>query len=330
MSNPKGQHFIPRLHLQHFAGVQPKGHVWTYTKADGKKFSRMPEETAKQTHFYSVEAPDGSYDLRIEEMLARIESTAAPIYMRLINGKIPEHQDKMDMAQFLAVMVVRTPGSRKDAAEMVGRMIQIRNYATGVHDRAFNSLVHRIEQGEGRQLTEESRTSLRRSLIDPSGYRLELGKEWALQHLTAADKLTPVLFQMRWRTIGAAQGFFITSDDPVVRWVEPKTWHPIYGDHGYLNKTAVVTFPLTPKVMLAMSWEDEGANAFAGRQGVDRLNRLRALQADEYLYAHLDHEVIRRMAVATKGSRPRMTTEGFGPKKFAATTLRRGRANRPS
>ncbi|TIV74335.1 MAG: DUF4238 domain-containing protein, partial [Mesorhizobium sp.] len=141
MSNPKGQHFIPRLHLQHFAGVQPKGHVWTYTKADGKKFSRMPEETAKQTHFYSVEAPDGSYDLRIEEMLARIESTAAPIYMRLINGKIPEHQDKMDMAQFLAVMVVRTPGSRKDAAEMVGRMIQIRNYATGVHDRAFNSLV---------------------------------------------------------------------------------------------------------------------------------------------------------------------------------------------
>lgn len=180
----------------------------------------------------------------------------------------------------LAVMVVRTPGSRKDAAEMVGRMIQIRNYATGVHDRAFNSLVHRIEQGEGRQLTEESRTSLRRSLIDPSGYRLELGKEWALQHLTAADKLTPVLFQMRWRTIGAAQGFFITSDDPVVRWVEPKTWHPIYGDHGYLNKTAVVTFPFTPKVMLAMSWEDEGANAFAGRRGVDRLNRLRALQAD--------------------------------------------------
>ncbi|PTE08823.1 DUF4238 domain-containing protein [Mesorhizobium helmanticense] len=327
MTNPKGQHFIPRLHLQHFACTQPKGHVWTYAKADGKTFSRIPEETAKQTHFYSVEKDDGTYDMRIEGMLARIESTAAPVYDRLLARELPIDQAKMDMAQFLAVMVVRTPATRKDATNMAGRMIQIQNYATGIHDRAFDALVRKIEKNDGLAMEPDKRDKLRQYLIDPSRYRLELGKEWALRQLGAtADKLTSILYQMHWHIIEATQGFFITSDDPVVRWIDPKTWHPLYGDHGYLNKTAVVTFPLSPRVMVGMSWDDKGTHALAGWDTVTALNYLRAMHADEYLYAHLEHEVIRRMALGTKQSRPRMSTSGFGPEKFGEVTLRRGRS----
>ena len=52
---PKRQHYVPRLHLKHFVGTEPKGQIWTYDKETGKKWSGTPENTAVETHFYSVE-----------------------------------------------------------------------------------------------------------------------------------------------------------------------------------------------------------------------------------------------------------------------------------
>ena len=48
---PKGHHFIPRLHLHHFVGNDPKGQAWTYDPQTGRVWSAIPKETAVQTHF---------------------------------------------------------------------------------------------------------------------------------------------------------------------------------------------------------------------------------------------------------------------------------------
>jgi hypothetical protein len=100
---PKGQHFIPRLHLQHFTGDNPKGQVWTYDAPSGRAWSAIPEETAVQTHFYSAERDGGSMDTRIEEFLSTVEGAAAPVYECLLKGAIPkDSQERMSFAQFLA------------------------------------------------------------------------------------------------------------------------------------------------------------------------------------------------------------------------------------
>jgi hypothetical protein len=113
-------------------------------------------------------------------------------------------------------------------------------------------------------------------------------------------------------------GFFISSDNPVVRWVHPKTAHPIYGDHGFFNKTAEVTFPLAPNASLLMTWNEDAPKHLAiTRKNVEFMNTLRAFFADEFLYAHVNKKALRRLATHNKDSRPRMTTEGFGPKEFA-------------
>lgn len=78
MSTPKGQHTIPRLRLQHFAGAE--GRVFTYDKIAGKVWATTPDETAVETHFYSAELKDGSIDTSIEAHLSQIESAAAPVY----------------------------------------------------------------------------------------------------------------------------------------------------------------------------------------------------------------------------------------------------------
>ena len=61
LADPKGQHFIPCVHLRHFAGHDPKGQVWTFNKNTGAMWSAIPEETAKQTQFYSIQTEDEIY-----------------------------------------------------------------------------------------------------------------------------------------------------------------------------------------------------------------------------------------------------------------------------
>lgn len=99
-NQPKRQHFVPRLHLQHFTSSEPKGHVWTYDAQTGLCRSSVPAETGIEAHFYSVENTDGTMDTRIEEYLARIEGDAAPVYERLSRGLMPKSAKAQENSQY--------------------------------------------------------------------------------------------------------------------------------------------------------------------------------------------------------------------------------------
>lgn len=326
MTIPKRQHLIPRLHLQHFAGPDPKGHVWTYDAQTGHMRSAIPEETAVETHFYSVEAEDGTMDTRIETILSEIEAKAAPVYKALLQGDIPgETQERMDFSTFLALMYLRTPAMRRMNAELMSRYMQILCYAYGTNEKAFDALNQRVERAGGRVLTTEEKERLRRDFTDGfSDYVIEIPRERTLGVLGASDKLTPILFQMKWSIVMPRHGFFITTDHPLVREVDPQTRHPAYGDHGFLNKTAEVIFPLSPQRLLLMSW-DKGARDIGAfeRDHVEHFNRALAAHSDRYLYAHIRHKRLQQLAAEFKDSRPTMTTQGFGPTKFAEMKLSR-------
>ena len=63
---------------------------------------------------------------------------------------------------------------------------------------------------------------------------------------------------------------------------------PIYGDHGFLNKTAEVTFALSPKKLLLLTHETKSASAFVlPRDYVLKENRKCAFDTVLSVYAHL-------------------------------------------
>ncbi len=166
---PKGHHFIPCLHLRHFAGHDPQGQVWTYDAQTESCWSSIPEETAKQTHFYSIEKPDGTMDTRIEEALSGFEGRAVPVYDALLRGDVPKpSKERMYFSQFAGLMIARTPAMRRTQAEIIGRGIQIQNYAYAVHDEAFESLIRRMEKEMHQKMDAATRACLRQSMIDPS------------------------------------------------------------------------------------------------------------------------------------------------------------------
>lgn len=315
MPVPKRQHFIPRMHLQHFAGPEPKGHVWTYDAQTGQARHTIPEETGLESHFYSVESDDGTMDTRIEAMLSEAETRAAPVYGLLLKGETPgETQDRMNFAEFLALMYLRTPTMRRMNAEMIGRHMQIMCHAYGIDDRAFDAMLQRTGEATRRPpLTPEQKERLRRDFIDPSGYKFQISRERTLEVLGASEQLAPLLFQMTWSIIAPRRGFFVTSDNPLIRDVDPATRHPIYGDHGFLNKTAQVLMPLSPDRLLFMSWnKDFSGKAVCEPNQVDGVNRALAEKSDRYLYAHAYSKELLELSAEFKDSRPQMTTEGFG------------------
>jgi hypothetical protein len=288
-------------------------------------WSAIPQETCVQTHFYSAERDDGTMDTRLEEFLSLVESHAAPIYENLLKGRLPQDQRaRMDFAQFLALIHTRTTAMRRMAGEIRGRGAQIHSYAYANDPEAFEALTRRVEAEKGEKMDPEAKEKVRQAMLNPSGYTMEVSKESTFMALSASDKLTPIFDKMKWSLVYARHGYFISSDNPLVREVDPKTRHAIYGDHGFVNTTAEVTFPLSPKVLLLMSW-DESARDLGefGRDRVHQLNVVRAAHSDRFLFAHINDKRIARLAEIYRDSRPEMTTHGFGPEKFAPIKVAR-------
>src|SRR5262249_53362114 len=157
-------------------------------------------------------------------------------------------------SQFVALMIARTPAMRRMYADVIGRGIQIQNYAYAVHDEAFESLCRKFEKKTGGKLDEAVKASLRKYMLDPSKYAVVLAQQATFGALELTDTLAPLFHDMHWSLIRAKQGFFITSDNPVVYEVDPGTRHAFFGDGGFMNKTSEVTLPLSREVLLMMSW----------------------------------------------------------------------------
>lgn len=161
-------------------------------------------------------------------------------------------------------------------------------------------------------------------MVSPQGYEMAVSKESTLMALGASDKLTLIFNRMKWSIAAAEHGYFITSDNPLVREVDPKARHPILGDHGFLNKTAEVSFPLSPSLLLLLSWEENTKElGVLPREHVESVNVIRAAHSDRYLFAHINDKRVTRLAAKYKNSRPAMTTQGFGPHVFAPIKVAR-------
>jgi hypothetical protein len=322
---PKGQHTIPRLHLQHFAGSQPPGQVWTYDAIAEKQWSAIPDETSVQTHFYSAERNDGTMDTRLEEFLSEVESRAAPIYEDLLTGRLPrDAQAHIDFAQFLALIYCRTTAMRRIAGEIHGQGAQILNYAYASNPKAFEDLTCRVEAETGKKFDPSRKEKIRQAMLRPQGYSMEVPKESTLLALAASDKLTVIFRGMKWSVAVVEKGYLITSDNPLARNIDPKTIHPIYGDSGFLNKTAEVSFPLSPRLLLLLSWKEDAKDiGVLPREHVEAVNAIRAAQSDRFLFAHVCDKRIAKLAAKYKNSRPTMKTEGFGPEVFAPVKVAR-------
>lgn len=131
-------------------------------------------------------------------------------------------------------------------------------------------------------------------MIDPSSFELHIPKERTLDILGNAKPIMPLVHDMAWSVVEPERGFIISSDNPVCRVViGPRL--PM-GDGGFLHKNVEVSFPLSPKRMLLMSWHKGLPPMFeVSREFIDGRNILRVQHAESEVYSHLMHANTRRL-----------------------------------
>lgn len=301
------QHIIPILCLKHFC--DPRGQVWTFDKRSEKFWSCVPEETATEAHYYSIEREDGSMDTTIETFLASVENDAAPLYERLAAGEMLRGADREVFAQFLGLMFLRTPQSRRLAANIARFHMETRIAATAAHADTFATMLKGLKE-DGIDVSDAE--EIRRMMLDLSHSNLVLPKSYALRILEHAPTVANVFQQMKWCLIRAEGHFFVTGDTPICRAVDPRTVHPLLGDHGLLNKTAEITFPLTPDRILLLNWSSEPQRECTlPREWVANENKKRVYHAEHQLYAHIEYRKLKRMSERYRDPRPLIRGGGF-------------------
>jgi hypothetical protein len=317
------QHIVPVLCLKHF--TDQRGHVWTFDKTLKKHRSSRPEETATVGHYYSVEREDGSMDTTIEDVFTAIENEAAPVYEKMVAGELPKGSDREAFAQFLGIMYTRSPESRRLGMAAAKFIFETQIAATGAIKPAFHAHLKRLEAA-GVDVTDPER--IRRWLLDMSHSKLVLPKHYALMPIGHSPKLANLFLNLKWSMFRAESHFFLTCDNPIYRAIDGSTAHPIYGDHGLRNKTAQITFPLSPKRLLFMHWEAKfPIEVPMTAKMVKAENLKRVLAAERQIYAHLEYRKLARLTAGLpSGKKPVARGTGFdGSTGFAEVTLPRKR-----
>ena len=227
-----------------------------YNKTTGQTRSDIPENISVENHFYSIENEDGTWDTRLDDWITNVEGNAKSVYDRLLQGDIPPYsQAKYDFSVYLALAYVRTRTQRRVATETYGKMIQSILGTLAGSDRMFEASIKDFEETRGQPMTQEGRQELRELLLNPAGkVTMSISKTVAFTAFGVIEELVPLFVNMHWTILTPENGFFVTSDNPLLRQTPAASHHPVYGDYGFKNKAVEVTFPLSPRRMLLVTY----------------------------------------------------------------------------
>ena len=302
------QHKNPTLSLKHFAGTH--GKVWSYDKVSGRHWSASPERTCVEAHYYSFENEKGETDTRLEAAFSNIEGAAAPVYEKLASGVLPKGAERETFGCFLGLMFVRSPSMRAFATQFYKTRYEQKSRLLARDPEAFARLLKRMEL-DGIDVSDPE--LIRKRMMDLSHSNLVLPKDYVLNVKNGLEKYVTIFLNMKWSLVRAQHHFFISSDNPICRVADPKTYSPAYGDGGLLNKTAEITFPISRKRLLLLHWEAEAPREVElPRSWIMKENDKRAYFAERQFFAHIKHKELIKLCNKYRAAQSEFVDDGEG------------------
>ena len=138
----KRQHYVPRMYLEAFTGVDRKTRVVDLD--EGKEFRTSVRNAAVETYFNDVEI--GDEHLSTEEWLSELEGLASPVLTELINDPTSicslSLDEELRLARFITALKFRTPAFREWNDDLMSRM------ASQIKEIIKDSLYHQLEKEE--------------------------------------------------------------------------------------------------------------------------------------------------------------------------------------
>jgi hypothetical protein len=204
MTDSEFQHYVPRFYLTGWATtVEYKGRRIWINEAGADPRHASIDKTGGEENFYAVKAFDGSTDIQtVEKYLADGEGKAGRAFVKIKNRDKLSAKERKDFADFLALLVRRTPYTREKSAKLVekflpGAIEPLRQSAEKIPDEERrNKILENIERVAADVLTRP-------------------------ESITAAAMLQPsdigdIIARMDWAFLYHPTLKFVTSDNPFV------------------------------------------------------------------------------------------------------------------
>lgn len=287
MSNePVRQHWVPKAYLRAFCTAPvERERIHVFDLAEGRSFpgATSLDNIAVVKHFYTLGKGTKDQSYEIETRLAQLESDTAPLLRELqATRKIfDEFHKRHTFSRFVATLLMRS----RHGLQM------IHAHREEVRERSVNS--HGVEP-----------PSYARELLEFNGEKMR--ELFAKSVIAMAEPLAKHICGMKWRLLEAEDGYFITSENPLL------LYHPDETQWGLGTPGTMIQLPISPTLLV---WFSAPSNLPEldpfplPKDGVTGLNGLIVQGAEQYLFSHNNFDSLTDLL----SGRPPKTSPEFGP-----------------
>jgi len=233
MSNPTKQHYVPQCYLREFADPNtPKDKepfIWIFDRNGKNRRKDKIKNVLASNDLYTLKIK-GQKNYSIEETLANLEGKYAGVFRSKIKNKIPLNEEEhIILCAFVCVMLQRTLRHKDNLERFLNELIE--------HAEALET-AHNAPHRQSEEIKKYKENSHKLGVVQTLPDITELLMKMNIAFLCAEGKAK-----------------FITSDDPCNLFNPDLQWQRFYSP-GLAQRNVQVTLPLSPKIMLCMSWSN--------------------------------------------------------------------------
>lgn len=261
---PTKQHYVPRSYLGGWVDpntpANQEPYVWVFERGQKKGRKKAPSNLFTETDLYTIKLESGEKVYAIEETLANLEGKYAAIFQGKIRKHLPlSDEEHIYLCAFVSVMLQRTLRHRDNLEQFIDQLIE-----------------HTSDLEQAHDIPPKESDGLRR-------FKQDFHK---LGMVKSLPDTTRMLARMSVAFLCAVGSKFITSDDPCALFNPKLQWQRIYGP-GLAQKDVELTLPLSPEIMLCMSWMPgmRGYMWWSPTQ-VEEANRMIVGRSYQYFVSH--------------------------------------------
>ncbi|MFX0139405.1 MAG: DUF4238 domain-containing protein [Candidatus Hodarchaeota archaeon] len=265
MSEPKKQHYVTECYLREFVdpntpvGYEP--YVWRFDKNGKNRRKKSPSNIFTGTDLYTIEVAGRVKNYSVEMTLSTIESKYANVFQKKIKKKLPlSEYEHIVLCTFVAITLQRTLRKKDNIEQFLDELID--------HGEKIAKL-HGVLSKNVENLKKYKKNAFKLSILD------------------LLSEIVHLLFRMNvaFLCVDDSGSKFITSDDPCILFNPKLQWQRFSGP-GLGQRDIEVILPLSPEIILCLSWSNFRGYIEIKKSKIEDLNRMIRAHSYKYFISH--------------------------------------------
>jgi Protein of unknown function (DUF4238) len=248
MADKRRMHTVPASYLEAFAVAEGRRTpaVWRYSRSDGEPVLIGIYDAAVWKDIYAFENETGQRVTGVEDTLAEVEGAFCEVRKALTLGAPLTIDQRMAVARFIAMQLLRTPRSLQLHRDAFARVMKDEVLTLAADKERFHAAM-------GDNDSNEACEAARQSLVT-GGWHLEADGFTGLHGMMhGGPKIALWVTLMNWKAYTSDGTYLVmTSDNPVTLWAERAVAGQVGTEVGlgFADPAMRLSFPVTPFVSL--------------------------------------------------------------------------------